>query len=60
MRLRARGRCVIKQRDNFMFRVGRGVPQPYPVAIRVLKLYEVEAVTAAWGSNENLACPRIY
>jgi hypothetical protein len=41
------GLCVIKQRDSFMFHVG--VSSPYPVAITVVKLYEVEAVTVAWG-----------
>jgi hypothetical protein len=38
-----------------MFHVG--VSSPYPVAIRVVKLYEAEAVTVAWG-GENSVCVR--
>jgi len=35
-----------------MFHVG--VSSPYPVAIRVVKLYEAEAVTVAWGRVNNV------
>jgi hypothetical protein len=52
------GRCEINQRDNFMFHVA--VSSPYPVAIRVVKLYEAEAVTVAWGRvNSVCVCPSI-
>jgi hypothetical protein len=31
-----------------------GVSSPYPVAIRVVKLYEAEAVTVAWGRGNSV------
>jgi hypothetical protein len=41
------GWCLIKHRDNFILHMG--ISPPYPVAIRVVKLYEAEAITVEWG-----------
>jgi len=45
-----------------MFHVG--VSSPYPAAIRVVKLYEAEAVTVAWGGVNSVCvcvcvCPSV-